>query len=139
MRKLRNKQGFTLIELVIVMAIIAILAALIIGAITVARRTARETANRTNAHTLQTALEAYYASHKNYPSIPTNTSFSAAATTTYFLGAAPSLDSTSCNGGTPVASGGGIITAGGQTYTITIANADCNTSPGINIGTLSYP
>ena len=47
-KKLKKNQGFTLIELVVVMAIIAVLAVLVIGAITVARNTAAETTNRSN-------------------------------------------------------------------------------------------
>jgi len=66
MKKLRKNQGFTLIELVVVMAIIAVLAVLIIGAITVARRSATESANRANARTLQACLEGYFAKNKNY-------------------------------------------------------------------------
>lgn len=64
---MRNKKGgFTLIELVVVMAIIAILAVLIIGAIIVARRVSTETTNRSNAKTVQTGLEAFYSRYKNY-------------------------------------------------------------------------
>ena len=78
MRKLKRKEGFTLIELVVVMAIIAVLALLIIGAITVARNTAVETANRSNARGIQTGIEAYYAQNKDYPAITAGTTFKAA-------------------------------------------------------------
>lgn len=63
---MQQKRGFTLIEVVIVMAIIAVLAALVVGAITIARKTATETTNRNNAKTLNTCLEAYYARFKAY-------------------------------------------------------------------------
>lgn len=61
-----KQKGFTLIELVVVMAIIAVLALLVIGAIIVARRTATETTNRSNMKTVQTALEATFAKYKTY-------------------------------------------------------------------------
>ncbi len=63
--------GFTLIELVVVMAIIAVLATLIIGAIKIARTTAAETEHMSDARTLQAGLEAYYARYKSYPDIST--------------------------------------------------------------------
>lgn len=62
-----HKYAFTLIELMVVMAIIAVLATLIIGAITIARHVATETAHRSYAHTVQTALESYYGRAKGYP------------------------------------------------------------------------
>lgn len=58
--------GFTLIELVVVMAIIAVLAVIIIGAIVVARNTATETTNRANANIIRTGLESYYSRYKVY-------------------------------------------------------------------------
>lgn len=65
--KKTSKKGFTLIELMIVMAIIAILAVLGIAAINSARKTARDTQRRANAKSIQTGLEAYYATYKAYP------------------------------------------------------------------------
>lgn len=61
-----KKEGFTLIELVVVMAIIAVLAALVVGAINVAKRTMTETANRQNAQTMRACFEAFYAKYKFY-------------------------------------------------------------------------
>ncbi len=69
----KRKEGFTLIEVVVVMAIIAVLAVLVIGAITVAKNTAIETQNRTNAHILQSSFEAYYAKYKTWPTFNSNT------------------------------------------------------------------
>ncbi len=145
MRKLKEKQGFTLIELVVVMAIIAILAVLIIGAITIARHTATETANRSNARTVQTALEAYYASNKNYPDI-LGTAISDNTTDTTLNIAATNLSTSACTGnggGTQDNSGGGNIVSSStnHNYTITIAPWNCNTNGqgGYNIGTISGP
>ena len=64
--KLTNKKGFTLIELMVVMAIIAVLAVLILGAVQLARNTSTETIHRSNAKGVQTALEANYAKNKRY-------------------------------------------------------------------------
>lgn len=66
-KNIDKKQGFTLIELVIVMTIIVILAALIIGAILVVRQQARNTQLRNDAKTIKAAVEAYYARNKKFP------------------------------------------------------------------------
>lgn len=63
----QNIRGFTLIEVVVVMAIIAVLAALVVGAINVARNTAKETTHRSNARTLEAGMQAYYARHRTGP------------------------------------------------------------------------
>ncbi len=52
-----KKKGFTLIELVVVMAIIAVLALLIVAAIAAARRQATTTQRIGNLKTIETALE----------------------------------------------------------------------------------
>jgi prepilin-type N-terminal cleavage/methylation domain-containing protein len=52
-----NKKGFTLIELVVVMAIIAILSVIIVGAILAARTAATNTQRTGAVRTLETALE----------------------------------------------------------------------------------
>lgn len=64
---MQKKKAFTLIELVVVMALIAILATLIIAAIVAARNAAADTQRRSNAHSVQTGLEAFYARQKSYP------------------------------------------------------------------------
>lgn len=69
----QTKKGFTLIELMIVMAIIAVLSTLIIGAVTIARRSARDTQRRANMKNIQVALEAKFASTKSYPAATYNT------------------------------------------------------------------
>ncbi len=64
---LRTKKGFTLIELVVVMAIIAVLAALIIGAIAIARQQARDTQLRNDAKSIETYIEKYYGDNQSMP------------------------------------------------------------------------
>jgi len=64
----KRKSGFTLIELVVVMAIVAVLASLMVAAIMAARRQATNTQRSGNAKTLELALETYASTHNNkYP------------------------------------------------------------------------
>jgi prepilin-type N-terminal cleavage/methylation domain-containing protein len=126
-----KKKGFTLIELVVVMAIIAILALMIVGAIVVARRTAIETANRTNAKSIQAAMEAAYSRTQTYPTFAAGTTLTVASANAALTGVA--LDTnTACTTGT--FSGGGQIvtsaTAGQPAYTITIGNFSCGAGVG---------
>lgn len=65
--KLTN--GYTVVEIVIVMGIIAVLTTLVIGGIFIARQTSRESANRNNAKAFQIALENYFSEYKEYPAI----------------------------------------------------------------------
>lgn len=64
--QINNKKGFTLVELMVVMALIAVLSTLIIGAIRLATNTARETTHRSNAKSIATALESKYAKYRRY-------------------------------------------------------------------------
>ncbi len=61
-----DKKGFTLIEIMVVIAIIAVLSVMIFGAINAARRSAAETQHRSNATTLQTLLESHYTRYRVY-------------------------------------------------------------------------
>jgi prepilin-type N-terminal cleavage/methylation domain-containing protein len=54
----KNKKGFTLIELVVVMAIIAVLTALMVAAILAARNASVQAQRTGNVKTVETALEA---------------------------------------------------------------------------------
>jgi len=60
-------QGFSLIELMIVMAIIAILSAIILPNFSNIGQKAKETATKSNGHALQVALESYFLSKGTYP------------------------------------------------------------------------
>jgi prepilin-type N-terminal cleavage/methylation domain-containing protein len=64
--QINNKKGFTLVELMVVMALIAVLSTLIIGAIRLATNTARETTHRSNSKSISTGLEAKYAKYRAY-------------------------------------------------------------------------
>ncbi|MEO7040558.1 MAG: prepilin-type N-terminal cleavage/methylation domain-containing protein [Candidatus Elarobacter sp.] len=63
----RNKRGFTLIELMIVVAIIAILAGILIPNFVNARAQAQTAACESNLRSIATALELYYADNQVYP------------------------------------------------------------------------
>ncbi len=150
MKRLKNKGGFTLIEVVVVMAIIAVLAVLVIGAITIARNTAKETTHRSNARTIQTGLEGFYAKNKSYVGTDAGTndagtySFTNAAVKNYLD---VSLATTGeCTGKVigadasaipPVAGnasdGGGYVTVAADSYTIVIGDAACTASLGEDI------
>jgi len=116
---LKSKKGFTLIELVVVMAIIALLALLIIGAIIVARRTATETANRSNAKTVQVALESRFAATRQYPVV--NGNINAAANLTALGLVVGNLSATAC-----ADTGGAVVTGStATTYTINVNTWQC--------------
>ena len=62
-----NQKGFTLIELMIVIAIIGILAAIAIPQFAAYRRKAYNSAALSDLKTVKTTLEAYYADNQFYP------------------------------------------------------------------------
>ena len=63
----RGERGFTLIELMIVVAIIAILAGILIPNFVNARAQAQTSACESNLRAIATAMELYYADHQRYP------------------------------------------------------------------------
>lgn len=118
----KRNLGFTLIELMVVMAIIAVLAVLFIGAITIARNTAKETTNRSNGKTLQVAIEAYFTKMAGYPAQNTVGTMQAAPTFTTFAAAASTLGVTLSNeptGCTAAWAGGGRVVASSTAATVT--------------------
>jgi prepilin-type N-terminal cleavage/methylation domain-containing protein len=67
-RSVRNRSGFTLMEMLIVIIILGILAMIIIPQITVSQDDAKVSALKTNLAGMRSAIEIYYAQHNNvYP------------------------------------------------------------------------
>lgn len=73
--KINNSQGFTIMELVVVMAVIAILAALTFNAIGNAQAKARDSQRAGDLSTLHSRLEEYYNDYGGYPNTFTVSNF----------------------------------------------------------------
>lgn len=67
------KKGFTLIELIIVIAIIGVLTALIMPNFMAGRIRARDTAKKSDLRSLKQALQMYYNDYQVYPHVGANT------------------------------------------------------------------
>ena len=66
----KSRDGFTLIEMLIVIIILGILAMVIIPQITVSQEDAKMSTLKTNLAGIRSAIELYYAQHNNtYPGV----------------------------------------------------------------------
>jgi prepilin-type N-terminal cleavage/methylation domain-containing protein len=67
--KLKKQQGFTIVELLIVIVVIGILAALVITTFTGIQKKARDTERQTDIKAVHGQVEAYYAQNGRYPTL----------------------------------------------------------------------
>ena len=63
----KTNKGFTIIELIVVIAIIAVLSAIVLTNVNGYQAKARDARRKADFHNLQTALELYRADHGDYP------------------------------------------------------------------------
>lgn len=87
-KKKKKDDGFTLIELIIVVAIIGFLMAIAIPRYATSRRVAAQSATKANLHQLATAIEVYY-TENNATSYPTAAAGVQAALRPYYIPKAP--------------------------------------------------
>lgn len=102
-----RRKGFTLIELIIVVAILGILAMIAIPRITTSTSSARTTACQTNQATIDTQVEMYYADTGDYPDWETLTS-----------------DANYFPDGEPCCPSGGTFTLDGTTHRVSCSESD---------------
>lgn len=67
MNKINSKKGFTLVELLIVLAIIAVLTGVAMSSISISRKKSRDAKRVSDIKQLQTALQLYYDTNRTYP------------------------------------------------------------------------
>ena len=65
--KLKLEDGYTITEVLVVLAIVGLLAGLALPMMSPSIQKARETTLRTNLSTLRTVIDEYYADHLTYP------------------------------------------------------------------------
>ena len=112
----QKQQGFTIVELLIVIVVIGILAALVITTFTGIQQRARNTERETDIKALHGQVEAYYAQNGYYPTLSTVTT----------SGGLPGLDADAL---TPPGNGATQIDANASTtlkyqYAVTPATCD---------------
>jgi general secretion pathway protein G len=118
----KNKKAFTLIELIVVLAVISILAGFLFTAGQASRRKAKETRAEAMIASLETAVSIYYADNGDYPSegasAADNTSLKNALTTNALM----EFDTGD------IGAGGNIVDPWGNPYNYDVAPVSGNTA-----------
>ncbi len=73
LRSIRNQEGFTLVELLIVVIILAILAAIIVPQFSATTDDAKQSAYESNIANIRSAIDLYRQQHDGYPGALTST------------------------------------------------------------------
>jgi len=124
----RKQQGFTIVELLIVIVVIGILAALVITTFNGIQQKARDTERQTDIKALHGQVEAYYAQNGKYPSLANMNDQSGA--TSFYATQLKGLDKEAFRdpkGGTSYALTG---TAGADHYAYIVTPAACDNGTG---------
>jgi type IV pilus assembly protein PilA len=125
-----NRKGFTLVEIMIVVAIIALLAAIAIPNLLEARKTANDAAAKANLRTLSTAAETYATANEGtYPAVVGTVHATDPAQNTGLAKYAPSVINI-CTGANGAAVGGFkyTCTLAASGYTLTAAPVTTGTT-----------
>ncbi len=122
LKRKRRSQGFSLIELLIVVTIILIIAAIAIPKLLTVKQLANATASVSNLHTLNTALTAYAS---EYPTIgyPANLS---------------SLDSAAGSTTTPTSTAAALLSEEWNANTVTVQQYTYTYTPGTGTPATTY-
>jgi prepilin-type N-terminal cleavage/methylation domain-containing protein len=135
LKTMKSEQGFTIVELLIVIIVIGILAAIIIVAYNGVTSSARDSSAHAAGVTMQKKIEAYNAAVGNYPSAATTTNDLNTQTASALTGSGLTMDTTAnitaANGTTKVRVEICTAPAGATGYRVTYFNYITNTMPAV--------
>lgn len=120
----KNKRGFTIVELLIVIVVIGILALLVITTYSGITQKARDAERKTDINALQSQLEAYYATNNKYPTLANFNDSTWRSTNLKGLDSAALADPKNPGSQQVCAS----VSAGCYAYVVTPANCDNSTN-----------
>lgn len=143
LRTKAQQKGFTIVELLIVIAVIGILAALVLNTFVGVQRRARDTERQTDINAIATQLEVYYNEEGHYPTLANLQD--ATPDTGWIDTNLPGLDlnATIAPNDTPAAGGNSLVndtTPDADAYGYVPAPADCdNVTTNCTSFTLYWP